>query len=328
MRIEAVTPEISEERLRQWHAVEVAGADSTDWPLPAMTLDELRGHARHPGGEPISRYAAHLAVERDQVVGFTHEWWIAADNSHIVDVSVHVHPGHRRRGIGTALLDDAVRRARADGRRVLMAGAPAGKAGSAFLEAAGAPRELEERHSVLDLAVVDWEQVAKGADPAPGYRLVWWLTRPPEEILPSLAVAVASMDDAPKGGLDILRETWRPEMLRASHALSEARGYGRFGVAAIHEATGEVAGYTDLHVTPGRVDYAEQQDTVIVPEHRGHRLGMAVKCRMLLNLREQAPELRTISTWNAESNAHMLAVNIEIGFVQAEMWGMHQLPVK
>lgn len=328
MRIEAVTPEILQERVRQWHAVEVAVADSPDYPLPAMTIEELRGHALHPGGEPISSYAAHLAVENDDVVGFTHEWWIAADNSHVVDTSVHVHPAHRRRGIGSALLNDVIRRAGEDGRRVLMLGAPQSSPGAAFLESAGALVELEDRHSLLDLAVVDWEQVAKGAEPAPGYRLVSWVTRPPEEILPSLAVAVASMDDAPKGGLDIVRETWHPEMLRATHALSQARGYGRFGVAALHEATDEVAGYTDLHVPPGRVDYAEQQDTVIIPAHRGHRLGMTVKCQMLLNLREWAPELRTVSTWNADSNSHMLAVNIELGFTKAELWGMHQLSLR
>lgn len=328
MHIEAVTPETPEERLRQWHAVEVAIADSEEWPLPAMTLDELRGHARHPGGEPISRYAAHLAIEDENVVGFNHEWWIAADNSHLVDVSVHVHPEHRRRGIGRTLFDDVVKRASEDGRRALMIGAPQTSPGAAFLEAVGAPIELEDRHSLLDLAVVDWGRVATGAEPATGYRLVSWLTRPPEDILPSLAVAVASMDDAPKGGLDLVRETWRPDMLIASYALSEAREYGRFGVAAVHEASGEVAGYTDLHVTPGRIDYAEQQDTVIIPAHRGHRLGMAIKCQMLLNLKQWAPELRTISTWNADSNTHMLAVNIELGFEKAELWGMHQLSLR
>lgn len=325
MRIEEVTPGISQERARQWHAAEVAIADSAEWPLPAMTFEELRGHARHPGGEPISRYAAHLALEGDDVIGFTHEWWIAADNSHLVDASIHVIPERRRRGIGQALLDDVVKRATAAGRRTVMVGAPQSSPGASFLEAAGAPVELVERHSVLDFGGVNWEQVSAGAVPASGYRLESWVAHPPEPVLPSLAVAVASMDDAPKGGLDLLRETWRPDMLRATHALSEARGYRRFGVAAIHEASGEVAGYTDLHLPPGREDYAEQMDTVIIPAHRGHRLGMAVKCQMLLNLRSAAPDLRTISTWNADSNKHMLAVNTALGFTKAEMWGTHQL---
>lgn len=328
MRIEPVTPEISEERVRQWHAVEVAIADSPEWPLPAMTFDELRGHALHPGGEPISRYEARLAIDDGAVVGFTHEWWIAGDNNHLVDASIHVHPEHRRRGIGQALLEDVAKRATAAGRRTVMVGAPQAGPGAAFLEAAGAPVELVERHSVLDVAAVDWEQVSAGAVPARGYRIVSWAAHPPEPILPSLAVAVASMDDAPKGGLDLLRETWRPEMLRATHALSQDRGYRRFGVAAVHEASGEVAGYTDLHLPPGRDDYAEQMDTVIVPSHRGHRLGMAVKCQMLLQLRTAEPQLRTISTWNADSNEHMLAVNIELGFAKAELWGMHQLSLR
>ena len=326
MDIEIVDASTPEARLKQWHEVEVAVAtDATSWPLPAMTLEELRGHALHPGGGPISRYEATLAVEDDEVVGFTHTWWIAADNSHLVDVSVHVLPERRREGIGSALLEERLATARADSRRSMTFGAPIGSPGEAFLQAHGAKPGLVERHSVLDVRAVPTDLLERAAPPASGYRIRQWNDEPPEDLLPSLARAQESMDDAPKGELDILRETWTHEMIRGIYSSSAARGYRRYVVAAVHEATNEVAGFTEVKLTPGHPEYAEQQDTVVVPEHRGHRLGMSMKASMLLWLRQAAPELEQISTWNAEENQWMLAVNVALGFRQAELWGMYQL---
>ncbi|MDX6224578.1 MAG: hypothetical protein QOE64_954 [Frankiales bacterium] len=328
MEIEVVHPGTSERRLKQWHAAEVASSGAErGWPLPAMTLQELEGHARHPGGEPIARYEALLAVEDDEVIGFAHSWWLSADNRHFVDASTHVLPERRREGIGRALLDHLVAAARADGRRSISLPGPLGSAGAQFAEAAGAKESLIERHSVLDLADVDAALVDRSAPPSPGYRLEAWGEVPPEHLLPSLASAQESMDDAPKGALDIARDTWTLDMIRALYALTAARGYRRLVVAAVHEASGDVAGFTEVQLPPGRSEYAEQGDTVVVPAHRGHRLGMSMKSAMLQRLRVEAPQLERISTWNAEENQWMLAVNVALGFKPAELWGMYQLTV-
>jgi GNAT superfamily N-acetyltransferase len=325
MHIERVTPGTPEHRIKQWHAVEVAVADRTDWPLPPLTLAELTGHAQHPGGDPIGRYDALLAIEDDDVVGFAHCWWWSAENRHLVDSSVHVLPERRRRGIGRTLIERLIEDARADGRRSLTMPARQGADSEQFVQAMGATESLVERHSILEIADVDWALVERSAPPAPGYRLVSWDEDPPEELLPSLARAQESMDDAPKGTLDILRDTWTTDMLRAIYALSAARGYRRLVIAAVHEESGEVAGFTELQIPPGRNEYGEQGDTVVVPEHRGHRLGMSIKSAMLQRVRCEAPELERISTWNAEENQWMLAVNVALGFRPAELWGMYQL---
>ena len=57
-----------------------------------------------------------------------------------------------------------------------------------------------------------------------------------------------------------------------------------------------------------------QHDTAVARDHRGHRLGLLVKSAMNLWLAESEPELKTIDTWNAESNDHMIAVNEELGY--------------
>jgi hypothetical protein len=52
----------------------------------------------------------------------------------------------------------------------------------------------------------------------------------------------------------------------------------------------------------------------VVAAHRGHRLGLLLKVAMNLWLRDAQPQLTEISTWNAESNDHMIAVNEAIGY--------------
>ena len=54
--------------------------------------------------------------------------------------------------------------------------------------------------------------------------------------------------------------------------------------------------------------------TVVQPEHRGHRLGLAVKLANLDALARQAPGVRLIVTGNAAVNGPMIAVNDMMGF--------------
>ncbi|MCA2225212.1 hypothetical protein [Nonomuraea aurantiaca] len=49
-------------------------------------------------------------------------------------------------------------------------------------------------------------------------------------------------------------------------------------------------------------------------EHRGHRLGLLLKIGNLLWLRDREPHIERLITWNAVSNAHMLAINEAMGY--------------
>ena len=64
-----------------------------------------------------------------------------------------------------------------------------------------------------------------------------------------------------------------------------------------------------------RPELGEQHDTSVVAAHRGHRLGLLLKTDMNLWLaRGCSPSSTEISTWNAESNDHMIGVNEAIGY--------------
>jgi GNAT superfamily N-acetyltransferase len=68
----------------------------------------------------------------------------------------------------------------------------------------------------------------------------------------------------------------------------------------------------------------EQNDTLVLSDHRGHRLGALVKTETLLRARDVFPEGDRIITGNAEENRPMLAVNEAMGFTPTRYTGEWQ----
>jgi RimJ/RimL family protein N-acetyltransferase len=120
--------------------------------------------------------------------------------------------------------------------------------------------------------------------------------------------------DVPLGGLDYQEERWDEARVRRSHELARAQGRRTFESVARHRATGELVGYTTLHVPAHTPRQAIQWDTLVRDDHRGHRLGLALKIANLRALRAQLPAVERVSTWNARENEPMLRVNRDLGF--------------
>jgi hypothetical protein len=77
----------------------------------------------------------------------------------------------------------------------------------------------------------------------------------------------------------------------------------------------EVVGYSDLVVPGGDLPNVYQWGTLVLREHRGHRLGLAVKARGLQELQRRiGPERTLVQTCNAEQNAAMVGINERLGF--------------
>ena len=62
--------------------------------------------------------------------------------------------------------------------------------------------------------------------------------------------------------------------------------------------------------------------------HRGHRLGLLLKTAMLEGLVAAEPQVDQIASGNAAANAHMIAVNEQLGYeVVRPGWRFYEIPV-
>lgn len=81
-----------------------------------------------------------------------------------------------------------------------------------------------------------------------------------------------------------------------------------------HVDSGRLVGFTQFGLPADRTRPVDQFDTLVLREHRGHALGMLLKLENLAQLERTHPGHPSITTWNADENRHMLAVNKAFGF--------------
>jgi GNAT superfamily N-acetyltransferase len=307
-----------------WHATyHAAHVFGQQHPSPRM-LEEMRAEfLGERAGERIEPFGGY--VDGACVATGTLEL-PQMDNLHIGHVDVAVHPDHRRRGHGSAMLAHLTDRAVDQGRNTLNADAlwdhdaPADGAGTpnaGFLTAHGFVLSLGDVKRALDLPVDPGLLDRLAAEAAPrheGYVLRDFVGPVPEDILDSFGDLVGSLiSEAPMGGLDFEPEVFDATRIRADEKVFEASGRTKYTTVAV-AADGALVAYSELVVPahdPGRV---YQWGTLVRPAHRGHRLGLATKVHNLRWLQEHEPGRSVVYTYNAEVNEHMIAVNEQLGF--------------
>ena len=198
-----------------------------------------------------------------------------------------------------------------------------------LLRSSGHTLEQVERNSAFDLTgPVDGVRrrladsiAAAGAD----YRLIAWTIPTPDDQVDGYAWALSRMStDVPSGALEVDEETWNADRVRRREERLLDGGQIMSVTAAQHVPTGRLAAFNELVVGADRTEVTHQFCTLVLREHRGHRLGMLVKCANLLRWREIAPESPRVSTFNAEENRPMLDINERIGFVPVSYAGAWQ----
>jgi GNAT superfamily N-acetyltransferase len=306
-------------------------ADTPDFPAPER--DAFVASLRHPW--PGSAFEWALGLLDGVPAGYLEIGLPQRDNLGNATVALHVLPDRRRRGAGRALLGYAVERVRSHGReRIIGTTAQQTAAGdvpgAAFAASAGAFAALAEARSRLDVATVDQaelDRLLKDAwAHADGYRLVQWGDRTPDDVLDDVAYLDGRLlGDAPSGELDLEPEDTDAAKIRAIEAAIAARQRRSLHTGALHEASGRLVAWTHLAFTGGQERHAWQNITIVDPDHRGHRLGQIVKIENLGYARSREPGLQVIDTFNAQVNAHMIAINEAMGFRRVDGWTQWQL---
>jgi GNAT superfamily N-acetyltransferase len=267
-------------------------------------------------GEPSTVYLHRDG--RGRAVGVLEVYLPERDNRHVAMLEVTVHPAVRRQGLGRALLEAGLDQARTVSRRTVWIDGYDTEASQGFAAELGlqpAIVEANRRQVMHDVDLADVSQVvAAAAAHATDYKLLLVTGPVPDELMEQMVVLVAAINDAPMDDLEFEDEAFSPERLRAFDAAQTAKGGRLYRVLARHRATGVLAGHTIVAVDSEHPWHAAQLDTSVLADHRGHRLGLLLKGTMIEWLAEAEPQLLEVDTWNAASNAHMIAVNERLGY--------------
>ena len=223
-----------------------------------------------------------------------------------------------------AVLAELLRRARADGRTSVIAWGDHTPTAHTFWTGLGAELRYIEQESRLDMAAVDPQLMEQWIEAGPAdLELVHWTRRCPEDWIDALVATTNAMNDAPTDDLDVSDTIVDAAMVRAEIEARTAVGLEYQGVLAV-TAGGEAAGTTEVFVNRHRPAASWQWTTVVLPAHRGRRIGRWMKAAMWQRLRATEPAVTALQTGNAASNAHMLAINNEMGFEPTHLMGCWQ----
>jgi GNAT superfamily N-acetyltransferase len=295
---------------------EILGPDEPDFP-PLEILHSL--HVHRPDVDAVCLLAWH----GDEPVGFAIvDIRTGNGNEHMAWVTdLFVLAPHRRRGVGRALLDAVTARARAAGRTLVLSGFEERSAdGRAFAEAVGCTITNAEKQNRVRVADIDRALMERWLASSPeGYSLVLVDDVVPEGLLDAFVTLEAAMNDAPRTE-SLGAFTYTPERRRAAEAEHVESGVRQWFAIARHDASGELAGYTEMLLRPYKPWFVEQGDTAVIAAHRGHGIGRWLKAANALRVLDERPDARVIETWNDGTNRWMLAINTEMGFRPVATW--------
>jgi GNAT superfamily N-acetyltransferase len=305
--------------------------------------------------DPYERQLILVAKVDGTIVGTVDIALPLTDHLDLAELTLDILPEYQRQGVGRRLLEAAEQLARGEGRSMILVDTNhPGASLSEFEQALLVPgtgqgfvplesREVEfaqktgytlqhiEQFSSCRLPldsklVADLQAEADEANNG-RYRLHHWTDRCPERWLEAVAVLEnqAGADLDPSLDAPVEQEmVFDGGILREAEDVAIAQGRRTVVTAVEHVATGALVGLTTITVLAHRADVVFQDDTLVLQEHRGNKLGLLIKVANMERLSEQFPDARIIYTWNAPENRYLLTVNRQLGFQTAGVTGIWQ----
>jgi GNAT superfamily N-acetyltransferase len=300
--------------------------------LIAGSLEELSHQLS--GAQRYARYAHFLTVDNGVDVAYGTVRLPLRDNLSNATISMSVLPSRRRQGVGTEFAHKILEFVRGEGRTTATwtVGSSLGEEspGCAFSRGLGARCVLSRLRREMDLTSVeenDLDAIVRTeiGSHAGDYGIVTWIGRAPDHLVEGVAQLVGRMStDTPHGDLMWETEVWDSSRWREKEDDAFRSGRRRLAAGAV-DRRGRLAAFTDVGVYVQQPSVAEQWNTIVDPDHRGHRLGLAVKVANLRNLIREVPAALRLETWNANENSWMIAINELLGFIAVERVDEFQL---
>jgi GNAT superfamily N-acetyltransferase len=300
--------------------------------------------------DPYERQVILVAKIDGEIVGTVDIALPLADNLDLAEFTLDILPEFQRQGVGRQLLEAAEHLARDEGRHTILidtnhpgvslgesdAGQLTPGSGLGFVPLGS--REVEfARHTGYTLQhieqfssctlpldsklVAELETEAQEAN-AGRYRLHHWTDRCPEQWLEAVAALENRAGEDGVPGADMAGMVFDGGILREAEEVTIAQGRRTVVTAVEHIASGTLVGLTTISVLALRPDVVFQDDTVVLQEHRGNKLGLLIKVANMERLSEQFPDARVLYTWNAPENRYLLKVNKQLGFTTAGVTGI------
>jgi GNAT superfamily N-acetyltransferase len=309
-----------EDELRRFHEVGRRSEMEDGRPWNGFwPYGDLAARLREPAGD--RRTTGWCGYQDDRLVGMGLLELSLLDNLDKAWVFVAVDPAARRRGVGGALMDTVVERVREEGRTEVLTEAAIpveernGSGILRFAERHGFAQANLEVVRMLSLPVRRGLLEEVAAETAPhheGYTVQSYVEELPDRYLESYCHLLNQLGaDAPTGEVDFEEERVTPDVLRRK--MERNRRAGRRTLYSLAVRDGEAVAHSDLFTTDGSTR-AYQMGTLVRRDHRGHRLGTAVKVANLVALGADRPEVTEVHTQNAETNEWMVSINVRLGF--------------
>lgn len=287
------------------------------------SLSELTSAVRRPAAQRVTGW--YVAVD-DQGAGagrVAGAAMVTGKLDEYVDeavIQVWVPPNDAGRGVGRALADHCEHVAADLDRSVLIGeldlDGPDGVRRRRFAEARSyrwALTEVERRRCLPIPTRLLKECTAEAAPRHRGYTIEAFTGPVPVPWAADFCAVSNRLDlDAPTGRLASQMGQNTPETLADRDAQIIAEGRTRISAFAF-DPKGRVVGYTVCVAGPEHA-HIEQRGTLIHPDHRGRRLGLAVKAACYRLAQQEFGDRDYIVTTNADENAHMIAINDRLGF--------------
>lgn len=318
----------SDEEMRQLNELDEACAQDIYGASQKSTVDERRALLASSKYKKSERFVAVVSEGgSEQVVGIGTCGMPLFENKETAFIGVAVHPEYRRQGIGAALADRVKEAADAQGRYKLdvWADAPAdADADDPTLPAHRLARRLgmEKKNlaaqKIVNLPLPEEKFIqfeAQIAEKIGDYRLETWIDEIPEDQLENYGILRRQLDlDEPTGDHQNEAPEYPAERVREIYERCWAMGF-RTLITVAFSPEGEIAGQSEItYKTNQGTTLGFQENTLVMPAHRGHALGLAMKVANHRKLEEIAPHIKVVMTGNSALNTQMNAINDQFGF--------------